>query len=176
MRDVHQHFELIEKAVEYSTAVEADIEIERRDAARGWIEGVVYFADGSRLEFTELVEIEQGRPVKVEYRYQFVQSEAPVFRYDNAAHHEHVVTHPHHKHVGSEILPAIEPEFRQVLDEAVKLDNEGANAPGKKAPAKETTHVMMSHSIEDEAANERVESGGAVAGAAEALAGRGKPA
>ncbi len=132
MRDVSQYFELIQKAIEYSIATEVELEILRFGADSGLIEGVVSFADGSRLEFTELVEIEQRHPVKVEYRYQFVQSEAPVFRYDNAAHHEHVATHPHHKHVGAEILSAIEPEFRQVLDEAVKLVNAGASASGKK--------------------------------------------
>ncbi len=111
MRDVHQHFELIEKAIEYSVASEAEIEIERRDAMRGRIDGVVYFADGSRLEFSERVVIGKSRPVKLDYRYQFVQREVAVFRYDNAPHHEHVATHPHHKHIGAEILPSIEPEF-----------------------------------------------------------------
>lgn len=132
MGDVNQHFEMLEKAIEYSIATEAELEILRFTADSGLIEGVVYFADGSRLEFTELVVIEQHRPLKVEYRYQFVQGEAAVFRYDNAPHHEHVATHPHHKHVGAEILPAIEPEFHQVLEEAAKLVNEGAKAPSKK--------------------------------------------
>ena len=117
---------------EYSAAVEAEIEIERRDAALGRIDGVVYFADGSRLEFSERVMIEKGHPLKDKYRYQFVREGVTVFRYDNAPHHEHVSTHPHHKHVGTQILPSIEPDFRQVLDEAMKLVNEAAGASGKK--------------------------------------------
>ncbi len=121
MRNVSQHFEIIEKAIEYSSAVDAEIEIEQRVATRGTIEGVVFFADGSRLEFTERIVIEQRRPIKQEYRYQFVQDDVAVFRYDNAPHHEHIATHPHHKHVGIKILPSIEPELRQVLDEAGKL-------------------------------------------------------
>lgn len=96
MRDVNQHFELVERALEYSSAVEAEIEIERRDAGRGGIEGVVYFADGARLEFSERVIIEKGHPIKLDYRYQFVQGDEAVFRYDNAPHHEHIATHPHH--------------------------------------------------------------------------------
>src|SRR5215468_1645011 len=84
MRDVSQYFELIENAVEYSPATEAEIEILRFDAKSGLIEGVLYFADGSRLEFTERVVIEQRRLVKQEYRYQFVRNEEAVFRYDNA--------------------------------------------------------------------------------------------
>ena len=133
MRDVSQHFELIEKAVEHSSATEAEFEILRFDATSGLIEGVIYFADGSRLEFSELVIIEKRQPTKQEYRYQFVQNGVAVFRYDNAPHHEHVSTHPHHKHVGAKILPAIELEFGQALDEAVALLREGTAAPaGKK--------------------------------------------
>jgi len=72
MRNVSQYFEVIEKAIEYSLAEAAEIEIERRDATRGTIEGVVYFADGSRLEFTERVVIENRCLVKKECCYQFV--------------------------------------------------------------------------------------------------------
>lgn len=133
MRDVSQHFELIEKVVEYSSATEAEFYILRFDATSGLIEGVIYFANGSRLEFSELVIIENRRPTKHEYRYQFIQNDVAVFRYDNAPHHEHITTHPHHKHVGAKILPAIEPDFSQVLNEAVALLSEGTDAvKGKK--------------------------------------------
>jgi hypothetical protein len=139
MRDVSQYFELIEKDVEYSPATEAEIEILRFDAKSGLIEGVLYFADGSRLEFTERVVIEQRRLVKQEYRYQFVRNEEAVFRYDNAPHHTHISTHPHHKHVGAKILPALEPEFSHVLDEAVALfveDTGYVKRGGKKTTTK----------------------------------------
>jgi len=127
MRNVSQYFEIIEKAIEYSPAEAAEIEIERRDAARGTIEGIVYFADGSRLEFTERVVIEERRPVKKEYRYQFVSRGKAAFRYDNAPHHPSIATFPHHKHVGTKILPANEPDFSEVLDEAAALVNKETN-------------------------------------------------
>ena len=132
MRDVNQHFELIEKALEYSVAIEAELEIKRRIVLRGTITGVAYFADGSRLEFTERVVINNGRLIKQRYRYPFVQKGEPVFRYDNAPHHQHVSTHPHHKHVGNNIIPAMEPEFRQVLEEAAALLPKTTNQPAKK--------------------------------------------
>ena len=50
MRDVSQHFELIEKVVEYSSVTEAEFDILRFDATSGIIEGVVYFANGSRVQ------------------------------------------------------------------------------------------------------------------------------
>lgn len=139
MRNVSQYFEIIEKAIEYNPAEEAEIEVERRDATRGTIEGIIYFADGSRLEFTERVVIEQGRPVKKEYRYQFVRRGTAVFRYDNAPHHPQIETFPHHKHVGAKILPVAEPEFSQALDEAVALTMEEAESirdAGRKAGKK----------------------------------------
>lgn len=130
MRDVNQHFELIEKAIEYSAAIEAEVAPERFDAASGRISGAIYFADGSRLEFSEHVVLEKGRLVKSKYRYQFVRDNVAIFRYDNAPHHEHITTHPHHKHVGTKILPSVAPEFRQALDEAEKLLSEERSDPG----------------------------------------------
>ncbi len=59
--------------------------------------------------------------MKKEYRYQFVSRGRAVFRYDNAPHHTQIATFPHHKHAGTKILSAAEPEFSQVLDEAVAL-------------------------------------------------------
>ncbi len=132
MRDVNQHFEVIEKAIEYSAATDFEIDIERTAVNRGIIDGVLYFADGARLEFTERIIIVKSRIVKLEYRYQFVRGDETIFRYDNAPHHEQVSTHPHHKHVGAKILPAIEPEFRQVLDEVAALLLEAADEPSKK--------------------------------------------
>ena len=43
---------------------------------------------------------------------------APAFRYDNAPHHPHLSTYPHHKHLGNELLPALEPNLVQVIAEA----------------------------------------------------------
>lgn len=135
MRDVDQHFELFGKAIEYSSAVQAEVESERLDATNGRIRGVIYFADGSRLEFSEQVFLEKSRLVKSKYRYQLVRDGEAIFRYDNAPHHEHIATHPHHKHIGAEILPAIEPEFSKVLAEAealVSAETGGAGQAGKK--------------------------------------------
>ncbi len=128
MRDVSQYYDLIAKAVEFGSAVSIELEFERVDYSRGTIDGAIYFADGSRLEFTEVIVIERSRPIKRDYRYQYVRAGEPVFRYDNAAHHSHIATFPHHKHVGSEMLPAIEPTLKQVLDEVAELLSEEAGS------------------------------------------------
>ncbi len=121
MRDVSQYFDLLAKVVEFISAASAELEFERIDHSRGTVEGVIYFADGSRLEFTEKIVIESSRPVKRDYRYQYVRAGEAVFRYDNSAHHLHIATFPHHKHVGNKMLPAIEPTLKQVLNEVNEL-------------------------------------------------------
>jgi hypothetical protein len=63
------------------------------------------------------------------YRYQYIRAGAAVFRYDNAAHHPHIATFHHHKHVGNKMLPAIEPTLKQVLDEVNELLQKGADSP-----------------------------------------------
>jgi len=60
MRDIFQYFDLLEKTLNSSLAVSAEVEFDRRDHTHGLIEGVLYFADGSRLEFTERILWEQN--------------------------------------------------------------------------------------------------------------------
>ncbi len=93
------------------------------------IEGVIYFYDGSRLEITERIKLEQRRPVKTTYVYQYVRDGESVFRYDNAPHHLGLPNFPHHKHVGQQRLSAIEPSLNQILDEIVEYF---ADAPPSK--------------------------------------------
>ncbi len=129
MRDVQQYFDLLSATVDFSLTTSAELEFERRDFSRGVVEGVFYFADGSRLEFTERIVIESARPVKREYRYQYVRVGKTVFRYDNAAHHPKLSNFPHHKHVGRKVIAAIEPALNQVLDEVQTLLQAARNEP-----------------------------------------------
>lgn len=117
MRDVLQYFDLMLKLIEFSQAVSSQLDLEQLDYKRGTVEGAIYFADGSRLEFTERIVIDRARPIKRQYRYQYVRGESAVFRYDNAPHHPRLPGFPHHKHVGRKTSPALEPTLKQVLQE-----------------------------------------------------------
>ncbi|HWQ32480.1 MAG TPA: DUF6516 family protein [Blastocatellia bacterium] len=121
MRDVLQYFDLIARMIELSPAVSAEVELDQRDHKRGAVDGTLYFADGSRLEFTERIVIERAHPVKRDYRYQYVRHEAAVFRYDNAPHHPLLPGFPHHKHIGRRTVPAAEPSLKEVLQEVSAL-------------------------------------------------------
>ncbi|MEK7833815.1 MAG: DUF6516 family protein [Acidobacteriota bacterium] len=117
MRDIRQYFDLITGLAESSGAESVELDFDPVDQASGDVDGVFYFYDGSRLEFTETVAIEKQSPKKLSYRYQFIHQEKTRFRYDNADHHPKLPNHPHHKHVGAKIVTAIEPMLSQVLDE-----------------------------------------------------------
>ena len=117
MRDIYQYFDWVDRVLEDAGAEEIEVDYFRDDAQSGLINGVVYFHDGSRLEITEAVKLEQGKPVKVTYVYQCVREGESVFRYDNAPHHPGLSNFPHHKHVGAQRLSALEPSLKQVLGE-----------------------------------------------------------
>jgi hypothetical protein len=121
MRDVLQYFDLITKIIELIPTVSVELDFEQLDQKRGILEGTIYFADGSRLEFTERIVIERARPIKREYRYQYVRAQAAVFRYDNAPHHPHLPGFPHHKHVGRRTIATSEPTLKEVLQEVTAL-------------------------------------------------------
>ena len=82
------------------------------------IQGRLCFWDGSLLEFSEAL-IEQGVVLlKTDYSYHYQSSDGTlIFRYDNAPHHRHVSTFPHHKHMGNDVLDSKPPHLIDVLRE-----------------------------------------------------------
>jgi hypothetical protein len=91
------------EAVASSRLVRASsVTLDRRTLYAGVIRGDLYFADGSRLHFRELVE-SNAEILRRMYAYHYQDaSGALVFRYDDTPHHPALETHPHHKHDGSE--------------------------------------------------------------------------
>jgi hypothetical protein len=128
MRSLQEYFDLITKLAEHSGAESVEIEVEQ-DPTASKVKGVLYFYDGSRLEFTETVTLEHYRPVKLLYTYQYIRSGKAVLRYDNAPHHPDLPTFPHHKHVGKERLPATEPTLSRVLSEVAAFLKEEPPGP-----------------------------------------------
>lgn len=88
----------------------------------GVIEGRLRFYDGSLLEFDEGVLLRGRQIIKQRYNYHYQNSaDELIFRYDNAPHHPHIPTYPHHKHVGSKVEPALPPDFNEVLHEIERI-------------------------------------------------------
>ena len=123
MRRVTRYFDIIYRIVERCGAIDDDVQYLQVSRTEGIVDGVLYFADGSRLELTERVVIRGNRPFKERYRYQYLRDDETVFRYDNAPHHLRLPTFPHHKHEGDAIVAASEPTLQQVLAEIARLMN-----------------------------------------------------
>lgn len=84
------------------------------NTTQGYISGTIMFGDGCRLDFVEVVNT--GQVGKIKYRYQYMNAKMEMqFRYDNAPHHKHISTFPHHKHDGEHIIPSDEPTLERVL-------------------------------------------------------------
>ena len=137
MRDVHQYFDWVFRVIEDAGAEEVELGFEPDTSRSGLIEGTIYFYDGSRLEFSETVKLVSGKPTKKRYVYQYVRDGIAVFRYDNAQHHLGLSNFPHHKHVGSQLVSAIEPTLKQVLDEVAGYFTEAySTEPKRRRPKK----------------------------------------
>jgi len=76
------------------------------------------FPDGSSLHIREALVPRGWRASKVRYAYQYQDVDGQlIFRYDNAAHHPEVATHPDHKHTPAVVEPASAPDLTDVLQE-----------------------------------------------------------
>jgi hypothetical protein len=93
---------------------------------RGTIEGRLKFHDGSFLDFDEAILLRNKQIVKLRYAYHYQNVLGQlIFRYDNAPHYSTISTHPHHKHIGSDVEPAQSPDLSEVLHEIEQLIFDG---------------------------------------------------
>lgn len=97
----------------------SSIVLDKRTPRSGLIRGDLFFTNGTRLHFRELIEV-QETIVRLMYSFHFQDADhRMIFRYDDTPHHGAVETFPHHKHIGEEnyIEPSSSPELDQVLGE-----------------------------------------------------------
>lgn len=97
--------------------------LDKRTLNTGIVRGDLYFIDGSRLHFRELIDL-QSEGLRRMYSYHYQAADASlVFRYDDTPHHHVLAGFPHHKHEGAEVnvLPAPAPNLSDVLDEIERL-------------------------------------------------------
>lgn len=83
-----------------------------------YVEGEVFFTDGSRLVFFEFLRSVLADLNREKYRYHLMDAgNQLVFRYDNAPHHPKIATFPHHKHQSTGVTDSLAPTFAQVVEE-----------------------------------------------------------
>jgi hypothetical protein len=89
------------------------------------IVAAILFFDGSRLEFTEIVETGKCFPQIIRYSYQYLHEDREIFRYDNSPHHNDVPTFPDHKHVINNnqklVVPSTRPSHASLFEEISKF-------------------------------------------------------
>jgi hypothetical protein len=93
---------------------------DQRSETKGFISGIIHFADSSELHVREFVDVSAGLD-RFKYSYHYMREEHMIFRYDNAADitARDFVTYPHHKHIGEIIQASQAPTLREVLEEIV---------------------------------------------------------
>ncbi|MBI4770864.1 MAG: hypothetical protein HY784_10765 [Chloroflexi bacterium] len=68
--------------------------------------------------FAERIIRTDNRITKLEYRYHYQRDDGTlIFRYDSSPHYPNLATHPHHKHVGDQVIAARPPDLSDVLRE-----------------------------------------------------------
>jgi hypothetical protein len=85
---------------------------------KGFISGVLHFADASELHVREFVDVSSGID-RFKYSYHYMRAGHLVFRYDNAADitAREFATHPNHQPIREVIQASRAPALREVLEE-----------------------------------------------------------
>lgn len=89
---------------------------DERSETKGFVRGLIHFADGSELHVREFVDVTSGID-RYKYSYHYMCSGQMIFRYDNASDiaARDLRTYPHHKHVAEVIDESSAPTLQEVL-------------------------------------------------------------
>lgn len=118
---IQRYFESIKRTVDQYGAthfiIEAKTSFDIRPGGQGYLNGSIYFVDGSILYFKEFLDAVDNNMEKLMYSYHYQdRDDRLIFRYDNAAH-KPKLPFREHKHLSNQILEAFSPTLRQILSE-----------------------------------------------------------
>jgi hypothetical protein len=93
------YFRTIQRAIaQASYLISIDIRFDEVGSNECYIHGVLQLESGFELHFAEYVTLSPHTD-RLKYRYHLQPTNGDfVVRWDNAAHHRHVATFPHHRH------------------------------------------------------------------------------
>jgi hypothetical protein len=121
---IEDYVQSLLNAVADSPIVNAsNIQLDKRTNRSGIIRGDLFFGDGSRLYFRELVNAED-LVIRLMYSYHYQDASAQlIFRYDDTPHHPETENFPHHKHIEQEgnIVASAPPTLVSVLSEIERI-------------------------------------------------------
>lgn len=109
---------IIDEYAKSGIILSSEVESDFRTEKIGLIKCKILFIDGSKLFFTEYLDL-RHKIEKLTYSFHYQSKETNlIFRYDNATHRPSF-DFVDHKHVGSEIYQSGTPGLRDVLTEIV---------------------------------------------------------
>ncbi len=98
----------------------SELTVDSRTDKIGLIKGAVVFLNGSKLFFTEYLDLRyKTRKLSYVFHYQDNNSNM-IFRYDNATHRP-ALPFADHKHSGKDVIQAPVPGLPAVLEEIIEL-------------------------------------------------------
>lgn len=104
-------------------ALTVQLQADQRSLTRGFLAGILFFADSTELHFREYLDLSAPEPRQM-YAYHFQAADGQlIFRYDNAVH-KPALSAREHKHTADGILVILPPTLEQVIDEI--LNNQGS--------------------------------------------------
>lgn len=110
--------DIIQKYVKDVWILSFDFSVDKRSNYTGFIQGKLYFIDGSFLFFREYVDLQESLN-KFSYSYHYQDSKNKlIFRYDNAKHKPDL-GYSDHKHINNIIIPAEIPSINDVIQEII---------------------------------------------------------
>ncbi len=120
---IGEYFGELERQIgSFPLVVSIEADTERVDLDRGYVKATVTFADNSELHLFEYVVIEEGEPVREDYRYHYQSGSGErIRRWDTAPHHDEIESFPHHVHVEDEVQPSKPMSPEAVLKEIARF-------------------------------------------------------
>lgn len=94
-------------------------QVDERSLVRGYLSGILVFADATELHYREFLDFNQSDP-RLMYAYHYQNADgALIFRYDNAAHRP-PLSQVEHKHTPEGVIAADAPTLQAVIAEILK--------------------------------------------------------
>ncbi|HLF85872.1 MAG TPA: DUF6516 family protein [Nitrospiria bacterium] len=118
LKDYVSDLQALVESIPFVTAT--SLSCEERPPFSGLIKDTIFFTDGSQLDIKEFL-ISHPTLHVIKYAYNYRKGDHLIFRYDNANDPaaRDLPTFPSHKHLPSEILAAVKPSFKELLQEII---------------------------------------------------------
>ncbi len=122
--NAREYFLIVQAAIHSAPHVlRSDVRFDEIDTNECYLRGVLWLSGGFELHIAEYV-VTAPELERLKYRYHLHAAEPQrmVSRWDNAPHHPHLATFPHHEHDANGVVsPSVPMDIAAALEAALKL-------------------------------------------------------